>query len=45
MSGSRRSSLVLPSGQKMRAAASAARVCSIGHSTELAPAGISLSAL
>ena len=32
ISGRRFSSWVLPSGQKMRAAASAARVCSIGHS-------------
>jgi len=35
----------LPSGQKTRAAASAARVCSIGYSIELAPAGIAFSAL
>ena len=31
---------VLPSGQKMRAAASLARTCSIGHSIEFAPSGV-----
>ena len=44
ISGRRFSSRVLPSGQKMRAAASMARVCSIGHSIELAPSGIAFSA-
>src|SRR5215469_10966662 len=43
ISGSRFSSLVLPSGQKARAAASLARTCSIGHSGELAPSGSVLS--
>ena len=43
ISGRRFSSLVLPSGQKARAAASLARVCSIGHSGELAPSGSALS--
>ena len=33
----------MPSGQNARAAASAARVCSIGHSGELAPSGGALS--
>src|SRR3546814_10587943 len=35
----RRSTPVRPSGQRKRAAASVARVCSIGHSTEFAPSG------
>ena len=39
ISGRRFSSLVLPSGQKTRAAASLARTCSIGHSGELWPSG------
>src|SRR5215472_12819737 len=43
ISGSRFSSLALPSGQKARAAASLARTCSIGHSGELAPSGSVLS--
>ena len=43
ISGNRFSSRVLPSGQKARAAASLARVCSIGHSGELAPSGSALS--
>src|SRR6516162_6813825 len=43
INGKRFSSRVLPSGQKARAAASLARVCSIGHSGELAPSGSALS--
>ena len=39
ISPSRFSILVFPSGQKMRAAASFARTCSIGHSIEFAPSG------
>ena len=44
-SGSRFSSRVLPIGQKMRAAASFARTCSIGHSIEFAPSGGAFSAV
>ena len=42
---SRFSIRVLPSGQKIRAAASFARTCSIGHSIELTPSGGAFSAV